>query len=423
MKVLYEVSNLGLGHVDSKIRTGIFRVSEALIEELLKNPDIDAKFTSCCDLSQACLTKQYFLAERPSLIEKTIDTWDLKLFFLKIYTKILQNVYSNRSGTLLTRIKRKILAIFLKILEFFAKENEITERFDIYHSFYFNLPSRDRLNVKARVITIYDLIPILMPHYFNRGNKENFQKIIHSINLEKDWVICISESTKRDFCKITGMPAERVFVTPLAASSKFYPQADRTRIGMTYKKYGIPPGRHILGLSTLEPRKNNAHLIKCFYKLISEYPLEDVYLVLVGAKGWLYDEIFQTIKSTSKLQNKVIFPGYIDDEDLSSIYSGATLFVYPSIYEGFGLPPLEAMQCGLPVITSNTSSLPEVVGDAGIMVDPKDEDALCQAMLALLNDPSLREHFIIKGLERSQQFSWSKCAAETVAIYKQIISY
>lgn len=174
-----------------------------------------------------------------------------------------------------------------------------------------------------------------------------------------------------------------------------------------------------MGLSTLEPRKNNQRLIKCYYQLLLEKSLEDIYLVLVGSKGWLYDEIFETVNSYPELKNKVIFTGYVDDEDLSSIYSGATLFVYPSLYEGFGLPPLEAMQCGVPVITSNTSSLPEVVGDAGIMINPKDEDALCQAILNLLNNSDLQKELSEKGLERAKIFNWEKCARETVEIYQK----
>jgi glycosyltransferase involved in cell wall biosynthesis len=217
------------------------------------------------------------------------------------------------------------------------------------------------------------------------------------------------------------MPEERVFVTHLGASNNFYKESNTDKIQETLDKYNIPQGRYILGLSTLEPRKNTAHLIRCFFKILLENKYDDVYLVLAGSKGWLYEEIFQTADSHSSLKDKVIFTGFIDDKDLSSIYSGASFFVYPSLYEGFGLPPLEAMQCGLPVITSNNSSLPEVVGDAGIMVDATDESQLCQAMTKLLNDPNLCQQLSKQALQQSQNFSWEKCAAETIAIYQHIL--
>jgi glycosyltransferase involved in cell wall biosynthesis len=138
----------------------------------------------------------------------------------------------------------------------------------------------------------------------------------------------------------------------------------------------------------------------------------------VGVSGWKNNDIFKTAQETPILKNRIIFTGYIPDEDLSAIYSGATAFIYPSLYEGFGLPPLEAMQCGTPVITSNTSSLPEVVGDAGIMINPTDEDALCQAILTIIQDSQLRKTLSEKGRERAQQFSWAKCAEETVKVYQ-----
>jgi glycosyltransferase involved in cell wall biosynthesis len=210
-------------------------------------------------------------------------------------------------------------------------------------------------------------------------------------------------------------------VTHLGASNNFYKENNTDKIQAALDKYKIPQGRYILGLSTLEPRKNTAHLIRCFFKILSENRYDDDYLVLAGSKGWLYEEIFQTVNSSSKLKNKVIFTGFIDDEDISKVYSGASFFVYPSLYEGFGLPPLEAMQCGIPVITSNNSSLPEVVGNAGIMVDATDEEQLCHAMSQLLDDSNLRNQLSIQALQQAQKFSWEKCAFETLTIYQHIL--
>lgn len=422
MKILYEVSNLGLGHVASRSRAGIFRVIENVINETLKNSNIDLRFVSYSNFYQSVLTQQYFKVERPDLLEKTINTWRLLGVSPQYYTDIIHGLSSNQSQNIFNKGKRKIQATVLQSLDLLTRKSKITESFDIYHSFFYGFPPRGDVNAKERVITIHDMIPMLMPDYFVNDVKKSFRKNISSVEVERDWAICVSEATKRDFCHLTQMPEERVFVTYLAASDNFFQQTDQDQIEQVYHRYNIPKGKYLLGLSTLEPRKNSAYLIQCFYKLILENNLNDVYLVLVGAKGWLYDEIFKTVQSYPQLQNRVICTGYVDDKDLSSIYSGATAFIYPSLYEGFGLPPLEAMQCGLPVITSNTSSLPEVVGDAGIIVDPKDEDSLCQAMLTLLSNGKLRTNLKQKGLERAKQFSWSKCADETIEIYKKIVN-
>ena len=144
--------------------------------------------------------------------------------------------------------------------------------------------------------------------------------------------------------------------------------------------------------------------------------------MLVGTQGWDYNDIFEEIFKHEDIKKRIIITGYIPDEDLAALYSGALAFVYPSFYEGFGLPHLEAMQCGVPVITSNTCSLPEVVGDAGIMVDPTDADALCHSMLEIYNKSSLREAMSLKSIERAKQFSWEKCTQETLAAYKTALS-
>ncbi|WP_013325271.1 glycosyltransferase family 4 protein [Gloeothece verrucosa] len=424
MKVLYEVSNLGIGYKDDKARTGVFRVIENVIDEILKLPDVEPRFISYMNFFEAALTRRYFEQQRPDLLNKMIELWNTSLDSNKVhlYLNILESIQTNQSRTIFNRAKRKIQSSFLSIIERLSVPNNFLEKIDIYHSFFYAFPSHYKIQAKARVMTIYDIIPLLMPDVFEKQLIKSFKKNLASIDINKDWVICISESTKRDFCELMKMSEERAFVTHLAASNNFYKQTNQEKIQIACQKYGIPKGKYILGLSTLEPRKNNQRLIKCYYQLLLEKSLEDIYLVLVGSKGWLYDEIFETVNSYPELKNKVIFTGYVDDEDLSSIYSGATLFVYPSLYEGFGLPPLEAMQCGVPVITSNTSSLPEVVGDAGIMINPKDEDALCQAILNLLNNSDLQKELSEKGLERAKIFNWEKCARETVEIYQKILS-
>jgi glycosyltransferase involved in cell wall biosynthesis len=423
IKVLYEVSNLGYGYSDKKSRAGIFRVIESILYEIISNPELDSYFTSLFDFRSSILTQQYFAEEKNNLLSKNLNYWNCPLISWADYMKILKNIHSNKSKNLPNRLKRKMQATFLQIIEFLSDFDTLQDNFDIYHSFFHALPPKDKTSNITRLITIHDMIPLLQPNSFDNSISQYFPKIINSIDRDQDWVICVSESTKNDFCNIAKMPSERVFVTPLAASNNFYMQTDVDKIQSVRKKYGIPNGKYILALSTLEPRKNTAHLIKCFYQMIEEEKINDVYLVLVGSQGWLYDNIFQTAESKPNLRERVIFTGYLPENELSSIYSGASFFVYPSLYEGFGLPPLEAMQCGTPVIASNTSSLPEVVGDAGILIEPKSEDQLCQAMLHLLTNSTEREKLSKKGLERSQLFSWSQCASDTINIYKKILDY
>ena len=173
----------------------------------------------------------------------------------------------------------------------------------------------------------------------------------------------------------------------------------------------------ILYLGTLEPRKNLKSLILAYNEIKKKFP--EYKLIIGGAKGWGYKNIFQIIDNLG-IDKDIIFTGYIPEKDLPSLYNSAELFVYPSFYEGFGLPPLEAMACGTPVITSNTSSLPEVVGNAGIMVDPNNVNQLADAMYKVLTDDNLRRDMIKKGLKRAKMFSWKKTAKETLKVYEEV---
>ena len=267
------------------------------------------------------------------------------------------------------------------------------------------------------------MIPVKYPKYVNLSLTNYFREILNSVNIKDDWVSCISEYTRQEFCEYTGMSLEKVFVCPLAADKQFYPVTNFETIRETNKNYSIPENQYFLCLAShLDPRKNIPHLINSFVSLITEHSNLNVNLVLIGTTRYKRPDIEQTLQKIAQYKDRIIITGYVPDEDLSAIYSGATAFVFPSLYEGFGLPILEAMQCGTPVISSNSTSLPEVVGDAGILVDPKDQDQLCQAMLDILNDDTLRETLKQKGLERAKQFSWEKCANETVEIYKKIIA-
>ncbi|NER36168.1 MAG: glycosyltransferase [Oscillatoria sp. SIO1A7] len=369
IKILYDISVLGLAHHYHRSRTGVFRVVENIARGLLATPEIELSF---------CATES-------------------------------STAY-------------KYCQDYIKVNPDFQKITLYPSRFpdvDIFHSPYYTFPRRE--SVKApRLFTVYDLIPILHPEFFAHNQSRELRATLEQIKPD-DWVICISHSTKNDLCNCTDLPGDRVFVTHLAADPNvFYPCSEGASQKVRHK-YGIPPEPYLLSVCTLEPRKNIDLAIRCFAQLVIQQGIEDLNLVLVGTKGWKENKIFAEIERNAFLKNRIIVTGYVADEDLAALYSGALAFVYPSFYEGFGLPPLEAMQCGVPVITSNTSSLPEVVGDAGIMLDPRDADGLCQSMLGIYQNPSLREEMSRKSLAQAKKFTWEKCLQETIALYKNAL--
>jgi glycosyltransferase involved in cell wall biosynthesis len=426
MKIAYDISILGLGYINPKARTGIFRLVETLFLEIIGQLNIEViaialnQKNSIWDELNTCLyldnvhpeLKQYF----SSCYYSKLDLDNLYLSVAQFQRYLLQ--LSVKHHPLLYKFAQAIKIPLNLVANYDSNLKPITQELDLYHSHYFPLPTREILGNIPRLLTVSDLIPILFPKLVPTKIYGQFLKTINSIDINKDWVICISQHTKDDFCQYTGMNSERVFITPLAASDKFYPVNEISIIKSTLKTHNIPNNPYLLSLSTLEPRKNLTFLIKCFCQLITENPNLDLNLVLVGVSGWKNKDIFEIVKKYPQLHSRIIFTGYIPDIDLSAIYSGAIAFVYPSLYEGFGLPPLEAMQCGIPVITSNTSSLPEVVGNAGITIDPKQPDELCQAMLDVVNDSQLRAQMSLLSVEQASKFSWKKCAEQTVEVYK-----
>jgi glycosyltransferase involved in cell wall biosynthesis len=264
------------------------------------------------------------------------------------------------------------------------------------------------------------LIPIFYPKYFNGRKILQVKKALNSIS-PSDFAICISQSTKNDFCSRFKFDPSRVFVIPLAASRSFSPCRDLQLICDVKKKYKIPPVPYLLSVGTLEPRKNIKQLLISFQQIIAQEKTRDLNLVLVGAGSNFYYQLLERFNFSHDLKKRIIITGYIPDQDLAPLYSGALAFVYLSLYEGFGLPPLEAMQCGVPVITSNVSSLPEVVGDAGIMVSPHDTDAICHNILKIHDSSSFRQHLTEKSLKQAQKFSWKKHFKQTMNAYESVI--
>ena len=295
----------------------------------------------------------------------------------------------------------------------------VLEAAQVFHTPHSAVPDVVRRYPKVSVVqTVYDMIPFLLPETMTAEYRDYYADILRRI-LPEDQVITISRSAKADFCNYTGLAEERVHVIPLAANEDlFRPCHDLERMANVRAKHGIPEGPYLLSVCTFEPRKNLRHVIRSFVELIRAHPeLSDLSLVLTGGQGWMFEPILAELAGSTLPSGRIITTGYVPDADLPPLYSGALAFLYLSRYEGFGLPPLEAMQCGAPVIVSNTSSLPEVVGEAGILLSPDDQNGLCQAILDLYLQPSQRAHLAEKSIQQARQFGWEENVRQTVEVY------
>lgn len=288
----------------------------------------------------------------------------------------------------------------------------ITGAVDVFHSPDFTLPPVWRART---VLTVHDLSFLRVPQCFTDALRRYLEQVVPCSVSRADSVIADSESTKRDLIELLGTPADKITVIYSGIEPRFRPITDRAALKDARRRYNLPE-RFILSVGTLQPRKNFTALIEAFARLRMEGG--SLKLVIVGEKGWLYEDIFARVESLG-LQGEVLFPGFVADEDLPALYNLAEVFALPSLYEGFGLPPLEAMACGTPVVTSNISSLPEVVGDAGLMVEPMDVAGLAGDIGRLLEDGALHQEMVRRGLARAQEFTWERAARQLLAVYER----
>lgn len=284
---------------------------------------------------------------------------------------------------------------------------------DLFHATDHLLP---RLARVRSVFTLHDLVFRFYPETHKPLNRWFLTLMMPRFLEAADAVIAVSEWTKKDAIELYGLDEDKVSVIYEGVNPRFRP-ASAERISALRHKYGILE-KFVLSVGTIEPRKNFTSLLEAYHSVRNGRP--DLKLVIVGKKGWLYEGFFRKLHELG-LENEVIFPGFVRDEDLPALYSAADLFVFPSLYEGFGLPVLEAMACGAPVITSNTSSLPEVTGEATVLVDPNDVQALIRAMSAVLDNKELRGELHAKGLRQAAKFSWETAAYETLALYDKVL--
>lgn len=288
-----------------------------------------------------------------------------------------------------------------------------TGRVALYHATDFTLPPTRRGT--RTLLTVHDLSFVRVPEAASPPLKAYLDAVVPRSVRRADHVLADSQATKDDLIALYGTPADKITVLLSGVEARFR----RVESGHIRAKYTLPERPYILTVGTVQPRKNYVRLIHALAALRSSG--HDVGLVIVGGKGWLADPMHAAIESTG-MREYVHLTGFADDADLPALYSGAILTALPSLYEGFGIPVLESMACGTPVLTSNVSSLPEVAGDAAITVDPTDQAAITGALDRLLTDSALREDLSRRGLERVKAFTWEAAARQLREIYTRMLS-
>ena len=284
---------------------------------------------------------------------------------------------------------------------------------DIYHSPNYALPP---IRSSAAIVTIHDLSFWKFPEYAEPSLRAYLMSVVQKSTARAEHILADSEATRQDVVDLLCAPPEKVSVVYSGVEPRFRPVPDM--VSGVREKYNLGDAPFVLSLGTLEPRKNFDGLVRAFGLMKRAHRLPH-HLVIAGGKGWQYDGIFREVEH-SPYREQIHMPGFVEDEDLPAFYTAADLFAFPSHYEGFGLPPLEAMACGTPVVAAKNSSLPEVLGEAALWVSAEDEGGIAEGMARLLSDEQLRRSLIASGLRRARQFTWERGAARLLEVYQRV---
>jgi glycosyltransferase involved in cell wall biosynthesis len=311
---------------------------------------------------------------------------------------------------------RRIVGYNSRVLRFFLSFN-VQLRLHPADIFFvqFNAPPFTPCKI---VTSIHDLSFEHLPETFKWHSHTQMKMTIRRTARNAAHIVTCSEYSRQDIIDTYDIAPEKITTIPLAAADWFRPVTDETELNRIRLKYDLP-GDFLLGVGSVQPRKNLVRLIEAYSRLSDKRDLPP--LILVGKKAWLYEDSLMAAVEHG-VEDKVRFTDFVPDDDLPGLYTLSTCFVYPSFFEGFGIPPLEAMQCGSPVITGDRTSLPEVVGDAGILVDPFDVTSIADAIGRMLSDGDLRNELRQKGFERARRFSWQRAARETLGVFEKVMN-
>lgn len=288
---------------------------------------------------------------------------------------------------------------------------------DLFHATDFVLPPVKRPT--KTLLTVHDLSFLRVPEAASPNLRRYLNVVVPRSTTRATHILADSQATKADLIEFYNLPPDKISVLYSGVDSQFRPVVDNTASTQVRSKYKLGPRPYIFSIGTVQPRKNYGRLIEALADLRSQH--YDIDLVIAGGRGWLEDPIYDTLNRLN-MQDHVHFTGFVDDSDLPALYSEATCVAFPSLYEGFGFPVLEAMACGTPVVTSNVSSLPEVAGDAALMVDAYDTEALTAALQQLMNDTELRRELTAKGFIQAKRFSWLDSARHLKEIYDALLA-
>ena len=293
---------------------------------------------------------------------------------------------------------------------------------NLFHATEHLLPRFKRMRT---VFTLHDLIFRFFPQHHLPRNRIYLTLAMPLFLHRSDRIICVSEQTRRDAQRLYHVPDAKLRVIYEGVDPRFHRVTDSAALQHARERYQLPE-RFILAVGTIEPRKNLSTLFDAYATLLKDSsahlqsPISNLNVVVAGKQGWLVESTLQAVRARG-LEGKVQFTGYVADEDLPSLYTLAEVFAFPSVYEGFGLPPLEALACGTPVVCSNASSLPEVMGDAGLLVSPTDAQAWMLALGRALTDASLRRDLAARGPRQAARFTWVDAARRTRAVYEELL--
>ncbi|TET43911.1 glycosyltransferase family 1 protein [candidate division TA06 bacterium] len=287
--------------------------------------------------------------------------------------------------------------------------------FDVVH---FPEPYPFRSKSARTIVTVHDIGFALWPEMFTKEMRALLEKQMRCVVEKVDSIIAVSRTTRSDLLEVYGFDKERIHIIEHGVEESFRPITDSGSLEALRRRYKLPE-KFVLCVGTLEPRKNHVRLIQAF-QLMCERHTDKYRLVVCGKKGWMYDEIF-ALAETSRSKETVMFTGYVPDEEMPYLYNLASVVAYPSLYEGFGLPVVEAMACGKPVLTSNRGAMADVAGDSALLVNPEDVNDMAEGLYRLISDDELRERLKLAGRKRASTFTWEKAARATLDVYDRVV--